>query len=179
MITQIKTTTWRNSAVVLAALLFCLPVFAETEPASGANAAPTSETAAQDQSPDATTRLQEVQTRIDQLKDESDEAARNSAADKIRDDIKECRQELSDQLDGLLEQWKTFPSFIAPEEEALRAERSKVESRLLKVKLALAQAPFWEAQTHLNDENSRKKLLQQSADELEKIHQAHRSQVAG
>ncbi|MEZ5944433.1 MAG: hypothetical protein R3C18_23845 [Planctomycetaceae bacterium] len=176
---QFEATRRMGSAVVLTVFLSTFPTFAETQLAMDGNVPATSETVSEDQSPDATTRLQEIQTHIGQLNGEPDEAVRNAAADKLRDDIKGCRQQLSVQHSELLAQWKTFPSFIAPEEEALRAERWKVEARLLKVKLALAQTPFWEAQTHFTDDKSRKQLLQQSADELEKIHQAHRSQVAG
>ena len=61
----------------------------------------------------------------------------------------------------------------------LKAERSRVETSLLLEALSLAKCTYQEAETYDSGSREFKQLLNQAADEFEKVHQAHRTQLGG
>ncbi len=124
--------------------------------------------------------LQKVDVEIYQSRSPSNKGSRIEFQRRGREFVQKAREVLKLAYDQHEIVWKTFPAFIDElKEPKLKEQRSKVETSMLLEASSLAKCTYQEAQTYDSTSREFKQLLNQAADEFEKVYNPHRTQVGG
>jgi hypothetical protein len=124
--------------------------------------------------------LQKAEVEIFQSKSPVNQGARSEYQRRGRDYVQKARDVLKLAFDQHEALFKTFPPFIDDQKEPKQyAARAKVERSMILEALSLAKCTYQEAQTYDPNYAEFKQLLNQAADEFEKVHQRYRSQLGG
>ncbi|WP_397569372.1 tol-pal system YbgF family protein [Schlesneria sp. T3-172] len=124
--------------------------------------------------------LQKAGVEIFQSKAPSNQGSKSEFQRRGRELVQKARDVLKLAFDQHDAAFKKFPTYIdAQKEPAQYAERSRIERNLILETLSLAKCTYLEAQTYDPTAPEFKQLLSQAADEFEKMHQRHRSQIGG
>ena len=110
---------------------------------------------------------------------EEDKTLQKTTLEQARAKILEARKLFEQSFAMADAEWKTFPGFIPEDDTKLRSRRTFVEGELMRANLDLAICIYEEAQTYLQDEDKRSKLLMDASIAFEKVHQEYRQQLAG
>jgi len=124
--------------------------------------------------------LQKAEVEIFQSKSQSNKGTKADFQKRGREYVQKARDVLKLAFEQHEAVFKKFPAFIDEQKDAkLKAERSRVETSMLLESLNLAKCTYQEAETYDSGSREFKQLLNQAADEFEKVHQAHRTQLGG
>ena len=124
--------------------------------------------------------LQRAEVEIFQSKAPANQGNKSEYQRKGREFVQRARDVLKLAFDQHEAAFKKFPPFIDEQKEPrLHAERAKVEKNMILEALSLAKCTYHEAQTHDSSSREFKQLLNQAADEFEKMFQRYRSQLGG
>ena len=124
--------------------------------------------------------LQKAEVEIFQSKSPANQGGRSEFQRRGREFVQKSRDVLKLAFDQHDAAFKKFPPFIDDAKEPkLHSERAKVERSMILEALSLAKCTYHEAQTYDPSSREFKQLLNQAADEFEKMHQRYRSQLGG
>lgn len=124
--------------------------------------------------------LQKAEVEIFQSKAPANQGSKSEFQKRGREYVQKARQVLKLAFDQHEAQFKTFPSYIDDSKDPKQyAARAKVERSMILEALSLAKCTYQEAQTYDANSADFKRLLNQAADEFEKMHQRYRSQLGG
>ena len=124
--------------------------------------------------------LQKGEVEIFQSKSPANQGSKAEFQRRGREYIQRARDVLKLAFDQHEALFKTFPPYIDDQKEPkLHAARAKVERNIILEALSLAKCTYQEAQTYDPTAGDFKQLLNQAADEFEKMHQRYRSQLGG
>ncbi len=124
--------------------------------------------------------LQKAEVEIFQSKSPSNKGVKVDLQRRGREFVLKAREILKRAFEQHETAFKQFPAYLDEQKEPKRhAERAKIERSLILESLNLAKCIYQEAQTYDTTAREFKGLLNQAADEFEKVHQKYRSQLGG
>ena len=124
--------------------------------------------------------LQKAEVEIFQSKSPANQGSKVEFQRRGRELVQKARDVLKLAFDQHEAAFKKFPPYIDEQKEPkLHADRARVERSMILESLSLGKCTYQEAQTYDRSAAQFKQLLNQAADEFEKMHQRYRSQLGG
>ena len=123
---------------------------------------------------------QKGEVEIFQSKSPTNQGNKSEFQRKGRDLVQKAREVLKLAFDQHEAAFKKFPPYIDEQKEPkLHADRERVERSMILESLSLGKCTYNEAKTYDPSAAQYKELLNQAADEFEKMHHRYRSQMGG
>lgn len=123
--------------------------------------------------------LSRAQVEIWEASAPANQGAEAPFQERAREYIETARKIFQAAHDQYEAKWKSYPTFIDPEEWELREERDKAEQRYIQAQIDLARCTYQRAQTFNADSEFRGKTLIEASEEFRKIHERYRTYFSG